>query len=87
MTPAIWRWFERLETQKQKVLTDVAGLSAAQLRFRPEPHRWSVPDVLDHLIKVEKALLEAVQDRSGPPALRLEAGGASERGQDPPSRS
>ena len=63
MTPAIWRWFERLETQKQKVLTDVAGLSAAQLHFRPEPTAWSVPDVLDHLIKVEKALLEAVQDQ------------------------
>ena len=79
MTPAIWRWFERLETQKQKVLTDVAGLSAAQLRFRPEPTAWSVPDVLDHLIKVEKALLEAVQDQlpNGTPLKFKDRVGAS----------
>lgn len=60
-TPAIWHWFEKLEMQKQKVLAGVARLSAAQLRFRPEPTGWSVSDVLDHLMKVEKALLETVQ--------------------------
>jgi uncharacterized damage-inducible protein DinB len=63
MTPAIWHGFEKLETQKQKVLADVGRLSAAQLRFRPEPTAWSVSDVLDHLVKVEKALLGAVQDQ------------------------
>lgn len=61
MTPALWKRFENLNRQKQSVLSCVAGLSATQLRFRSEPASWSVLDVLDHLVKVEKALLEAVR--------------------------
>jgi hypothetical protein len=63
MTPAIWYWFEKLETQKQNVLADIARLSPTQLRFRPEQTAWSVSEVIDHLMKVEKALLEAVRDQ------------------------
>jgi len=61
MTPAIWYWFEKLETQKQDVLADIARLSPTQLRFRPEQTAWSVSEVIDHLVKVEKALLEAAR--------------------------
>jgi uncharacterized damage-inducible protein DinB len=69
MTRAILRRFERLERQKCSILSGVMRLSAAQLHFRPAPAAWSVLDVLDHLIRVEKALLEAVREHlpSGAP--------------------
>ncbi len=63
MTGAILRRFETLERQKRSILSGVMRLSAAQLHFRPAPAVWSVLDVLDHLIKVEKAFLEAVQEQ------------------------
>ena len=31
---------------------EVAGLSAAQFKFRPAPGQWSVAEVVDHLIVV-----------------------------------
>lgn len=63
MTPAIWRRFEILEQQKRAVLSTAAGLSAAQLCFRPSPAEWCALDVLDHLVKVEEAALGAVQEQ------------------------
>jgi hypothetical protein len=74
---AVKRWFEKLERQKQTVLADVAGLSAAQLAFRPEAS-WSVLNVLDHLVKVEKAFVANVHGHlpnGMPVTLRDRVGG------------
>lgn len=57
------RRFERLERQKRSIVSGVVRLSAAQLRFRPAPAASSVLDVLDHSIRVERALLEAVREQ------------------------
>jgi uncharacterized damage-inducible protein DinB len=52
---------EALERQKHAFLSRVAGLSTSQLHFRPVPGSWSVSDILDHLVRVEKELLTAVR--------------------------
>lgn len=37
-----------------------AGLTPAQLRWRPEPDRWSVAECLEHLVLTGEAYLEAL---------------------------
>jgi len=72
MSNEVRQWSEKLERQKSALLSDVASLGAEQIWFRPEPSSWSVADVLDHLVKVEQASLEAVRRQlpgDAPPAL------------------
>lgn len=38
----------------------VAGLSAAQLGWRPAPDRWSIAECLDHLVLTGEAYLDAI---------------------------
>ena len=53
---------DRLETQRQKILSDTGQLSEERLRFRPDASTWSILDILDHLVKVESATLKMVRD-------------------------
>ena len=62
MTPKIRQSFETLERQKARLLSEVLTWSAERAQFRPEPTGWSTLDVLDHLVKVEKAFLRTVQN-------------------------
>jgi uncharacterized damage-inducible protein DinB len=41
-----------LEMTRAWLLDEVAHLTPAQLAFRPEPHAWSIMEVLDHLVVV-----------------------------------
>jgi DinB superfamily len=78
MTPVIRRRFDILERQKRTVLSTAERFSAAHLRFQPAPDEWSVLDVLDHLIKVESASLEAVRKElpAGTPITLKDRAGA-----------
>lgn len=42
-----------------------AGLTPAQLWWRPEPDRWSVGECLDHLVRTGEAYLEVLDDAIG----------------------
>lgn len=61
MSPALNGKFERLQCQKLAVLSQMKGLTPEQLNLRPEPSGWSVLEVLDHVTKVESALLDNVR--------------------------
>jgi len=63
MTPGIRQFYEKLEMQKKTLLFEVALWSPAQVHFRPKPCAWSALDVLDHLVKVEVALIDAVRSQ------------------------
>lgn len=63
MTPRLQQWFERLERQKRLVLSDLSRWSESAIRYRPEPAAWSAMDVVDHLVKVEKASLEGIHSQ------------------------
>jgi hypothetical protein len=49
--------FGALEAQRAALLTDVAGWPAAALVYRPAPGAWSAPEVLHHLVRVERGIL------------------------------
>jgi hypothetical protein len=46
---------------RDALLDSVAGLSPAQWQFKPAPDRWSVAEVLEHIILVESAILSNVR--------------------------
>ena len=54
----------------------VAGLSAEQAGWRPEPGAWSVAECLDHLAAANRAYLAAM----APPAVRAREQGRWRRG-------
>lgn len=45
-----------IEAVRQSLYDAVAGLSQAQLDFKPAPDRWSISENLSHLNKVERGL-------------------------------
>ncbi len=61
MNPALSKAFQRLEREKQALLSAVASECAEAMSRRPEPGCWSRAEVLDHLAKVEEACVNSVQ--------------------------
>jgi hypothetical protein len=51
---------ERLHSSRDFVHQTVQGLSDEQLRYRPEPDRWSVAENLEHITLVELRILEGL---------------------------
>lgn len=66
-----------LESTKKNVLEATEGLSQAQWNFKPEPDRWSVAQVMEHIAAAEdlvrdNLVTEAVMvSPSGPPGRDL----------------
>lgn len=49
----------RLKDSKSDLLKAVAGLTDAQLEFKPAPDRWSIIDCVEHLTIIEKTMMDA----------------------------
>ena len=60
-----------LEQTRDGVVAAVKGLSAAQLKFKPAPDRWSVAETLEHIALAENdahnLFALAMKSPSGPP--------------------
>lgn len=48
-----------LEQQRADLLRGVDAWPAAHVAFRPAPGAWSAAEVLDHLVRTERAILDA----------------------------
>ena len=46
----------------------IAGLSTAQMQFKPSAEEWSVSQVLEHIILTEKMLFEMMKEQMKKPA-------------------
>jgi len=47
---------KNLEEGRDAFLRSIAGLSEAQLRFKPQPDRWSIGDCIEHVATAEEAM-------------------------------
>jgi hypothetical protein len=58
-----------LEKTRAGVLAAAAGLSEAQLNFKPAPDKWSVAQVLEHIASAEDMFMGLIQGQvmSAPP--------------------
>jgi uncharacterized damage-inducible protein DinB len=50
--------FARLEDARSELARELTCLSVQQQTFRPAPGAWSVAEVVDHIVRVEAAILE-----------------------------
>ena len=65
------RALEFFERTRQHITGVTAGLSEAQWRFKPAPDRWSIAEILEHMVTVEERVLGPVLQRlpeAPPPA-------------------
>jgi DinB family protein len=74
MTPAERELaLQNLAESRERLLRMANGLSREQLHFRTAPDRWSVAECLEHIVTVEKRLLERIQttlEKAPDPARR-----------------
>ncbi len=66
-----------LEGSEARLLRAVDGLSAAQWNFREAPERWSIAEIVEHLVVFEEFIRGAVQRvllDAGEPEKRAAAG-------------
>lgn len=57
-----------LNSAKDKFLASVAGLSEAQLKFKPAADHWSVAEIAEHIVLSENFLHDAVSNMLKTPA-------------------
>jgi uncharacterized damage-inducible protein DinB len=57
-----------LSTTREALHASVAGLSAEQLTYKPDPDRWSITECLEHIVLVEKGIFGAVRSGMNGPA-------------------
>jgi hypothetical protein len=62
------RLLAHFEMTESWLLSEVSGLSDAQLRYRPTPDSWSVMDVVEHLAVAEAQYWQRLQDSMKQPA-------------------
>ena len=69
------RLLAHLEMTESWLVSELNGLSPAQLTFRMTPERWSITDVTEHLAIAEPKYWQRVQDSMKQPATteKLEA--------------
>jgi uncharacterized damage-inducible protein DinB len=59
---------KQLDQSRTRLLQVLDGLSADQLLYRPEPGRWSIAENVEHLVVVEKRLVDAISKLLNEPA-------------------
>ncbi|CAN5491636.1 hypothetical protein BH23BAC3_BH23BAC3_15850 [soil metagenome] len=53
--------FDRLETQRSRIIEEYGRLTSEQLRYKPVPDQWNLLQVLRHLITAEQQSLMYIQ--------------------------
>ena len=67
------RLLAHLEMTESWLVSEVEGLSAAQLKFRMTPDSWSIMDVVEHLAVAEPQYWQQLQDSLKAPAGAVKA--------------
>jgi hypothetical protein len=50
-----------LRETRQQLLDSVSGLSEAQMKFKAAPDKWSVAEIVEHLVNAENAVFSVTQ--------------------------
>lgn len=60
LIPSLSRTFRRLEGQKLEMVRRLEAMERERLRWRGGPSEWSPVEILDHIVKTETEILDAV---------------------------
>lgn len=53
--------FQQLERDREAAEAQLAGLTPAQRTFRVREDAWTIPEVVDHVVRVERSVLEGAR--------------------------
>lgn len=51
---------EYLKETRERLLDEISGLSEAQMNYRATPQRWSIAEIMEHIINAEAAVFMVV---------------------------
>jgi DinB superfamily len=54
---------EYFDQTRRRVLEVTTGLSGAQWRFKPAPDRWSIAEILEHMVIVQERVLGPIREQ------------------------
>lgn len=74
-SPRLLSRLDRMERRKRDIERLLDSMSPAQRDFRPSEDAWSVAQVVDHVIRVERAVLEGARKPGVNRAMRINAAG------------
>lgn len=63
MNPALQKLVDRIESQRQLTLDSIKGLSEKELNQSPAEGKWSVAEILSHLIAAERLSILYIQKK------------------------
>ena len=63
MLPILQRRFRALENSKSAMLDQLRALPIERLSEHPIPGKWSAAQLLEHIVRVEDGILQAVQQK------------------------
>jgi hypothetical protein len=72
MLPPLQRRLDRMEHQRSALLEEIGRLRGDQLGFRPGPECWCTLEVVEHLVRVEEAIV--LRASQHPPSRTLGQG-------------
>ncbi|NSL88177.1 DinB family protein [Chitinophaga solisilvae] len=59
---------QQLQQSKDSLLAHISGLSDAQLAYKPAADRWSIAECIEHIMMVEKFMMDAEKKMMEQPA-------------------
>jgi hypothetical protein len=72
---------DQFAASEAHLLRLIDGLSPEQLRFRTAPGRWSIGEIVEHVVAVEQRILRAIGKMIAQPSARTERPDPSEKDQ------
>ncbi|MEJ0054597.1 MAG: DinB family protein [Bacteroidota bacterium] len=63
MNPSFQKLFTRIESQREEMLNSVRGLTEEQFNRSSAPGKWSVAEILSHIIAAERMSLQYIQKK------------------------
>ena len=52
---------QKLESTREKLLSELNGLSEAQLAYKPNAETWNINEILEHIALAENGIWQAVR--------------------------
>jgi uncharacterized damage-inducible protein DinB len=63
MQPTLTKLFDEIESQRQKLFDSLSALSVEQLNMPPRHGKWSMAEILSHLLAAEKLSVQYLQKK------------------------
>jgi hypothetical protein len=64
MNPVLEKWLNTLETDRKELCNSLSGISQDQFTQRPFPGKWSISEIVSHLLTADRLSLDYMKKKS-----------------------